>query len=201
MSERERGTGRWPIGLVLSLALLALAVTIVLATANPTLAQRSELANASGTLRIQPQTSTVGPGGSVTVEVWLEDVGDYYGVDFRLAFHPSVLSVPAGQVTPLWDLLDPTNHFVVKNEADNAAGSVRYAVANMNPAEPFSGSGRICSITFSGLQPGASALRLVYAKAATRDGGALYPVLVDALIGVGAEPLLHDVYLPLARRQ
>jgi hypothetical protein len=85
--------------------------------------------------------------------------------------------IPAGQVTPVW-----------------------YVVANMNPALPFTGTGRICSITFEGLAPGTSLLDLTYAKAANRDGDTLYPVPIDGIISVLGEGSWHKLYLPLTRR-
>jgi hypothetical protein len=69
-----------------------------------------------GTIRILPALATTAVGGNVTVEVWLENVGNYYGIDLRLAFDPAVVRVPSGQVTPLWDVFDPVNHFTIKKQ-------------------------------------------------------------------------------------
>ncbi|MBC7265224.1 MAG: hypothetical protein H5T64_12845 [Chloroflexi bacterium] len=137
-----------------------------------------------GTLRISPPSATIDVGGNVTVDILLENGGNYYGLDLRFSFDKNLVSVPSGQVTPLWEVFDPVNHFIIKNQADNANGTVWYAVTNINPAEPFTGTGRICSVTFSGLAPGTTALHFTYAKGSTRDGAALWPALVDGQIVV-----------------
>ncbi|MGC8787630.1 MAG: DNRLRE domain-containing protein, partial [Anaerolineae bacterium] len=139
-----------------------------------------------GTIRILPAVAATNVGGSVTVEVWLENVGNYYGIDLRLAFDPAVVRVPSSQVTPLWDVFDPVNHFTIKNEANNGTGFIWYALTNINPAEAFTGTGRVCSITFQGVADGATALHFTYVKGSTRDGSALYPTMVDGTIVVGA---------------
>ncbi|MBC7261548.1 MAG: hypothetical protein H5T63_06010, partial [Chloroflexi bacterium] len=41
-----------------------------------------------GTVRVLPHAALVDVGKMVTVEVWLEDGGNYYGIDVRLSFDP-----------------------------------------------------------------------------------------------------------------
>ncbi|MFP3897171.1 MAG: cohesin domain-containing protein [Anaerolineales bacterium] len=145
----------------------------------------AELQGSAGTIRILPETANMDQGEEVTVYVWLEDVGDYYGLDFKLDYDESVVSVPAGQVTPLWEVFDESNHFMIKNQADD--GTVWYAITNINPAEPFTGTGRVCSITFRGDTPGTSALDFSSAEGSTRHGEALYPTQVDGSVVVSGE--------------
>ena len=162
-------------------------------------AQGAEACDAPGTLRIVPAGALVNVSRAVTVEVWLEDAGNYYGLDLRLAFDPALVQVPAGRVTPLWEVLDSSNHFIIKNEANNISGTVWYAVTNMNPAEPFTGTGRICTIALTGLVSGTTPLRFTYTKGSTRNGEGLYPATVDGSITVQA-PERHVVALPLILR-
>jgi hypothetical protein len=169
-------------------------------TPGPALGQEAGACDTPGTLRIVPGSASVQVGQAVTVEVWLEGAGNYYGLDLRLAFNPTRVRVPAGRVTPLWEVLDSANHFAIKNEADNISGTVWYAVTNMNPAEPFTGTGRICAIGFSGLAPGETTLHFTYAKGSTRGGEGLYPAAADGSIVVSA-PQRRDIYLPVVGRQ
>jgi hypothetical protein len=111
-----------------------------------------------GTIQFRPTIAYVSPGGTVTVEVWLQDVGGIYGLDLRFDFDKDLVSVPSGNVTPLWDVFDSANHFFVGNSANNSTGKVLYAVVNTEPAVPFTGTGRVCSVTFSGLEEGTAAL-------------------------------------------
>jgi hypothetical protein len=146
---------------------------------------RASAADASGIIRLFPLVAEVDEGGTVTVEVWLEGARGYYGVDLRLHFDATRLRLAEGNVTPLWDAFDPNNAFIIKNRGDNSTGEIWYAVTNINPAEPFTGSGRVCSIPFAGVAPGGSSLTLHDVKGSTRDGDALFPSMVDGAIFVG----------------
>jgi len=172
--------------------LLPTLLLLVLYVAGPARALQPEAAvsplSVAGSIRILPATAQIDPGQSVTVEIWLENVGDFYGLDLRFSFDPAVVSVPTGKATPLWELFDATNHMVIKNEANNTTGQVWYAVTNLNPAAPFSGSGRVASITFQGVAPGGSPLTFSYVKGGDREGGSLYPTWSDGHIQVGPAP-------------
>lgn len=152
-----------------------------------------------GTVRLLPNPAFVDVGQMVTVEVWLENAGNYYGIDIRLSFDSHYGNVPAGRVTPLWDVIDRNNHFIIKNEVDNASGMVWYAVINLNPAEPFTGTGRLFVVAFSGLEVGSSDLHFTYAKGSTRAGESLYPQMVDGSIIV-QQPVRFELYLPIVSR-
>ena len=153
-------------------------------------ARADEVVPAAGTaiIAILPVATSVDVGGTVTVEVWLQDVENFYGIDLRISFNPALLSVPSGSTTPLWEVFDSSSHFLLKNTADNDAGTLWLALTNVNPAEPFTGSGRVCTITFSGLAAGTSALEFYYAKGSTKDGGAIYPSIVNGTLTVGSGP-------------
>jgi hypothetical protein len=147
--------------------------------------------NAAGTIRILPNPAYVDAGGSVTVTVWLEDVGNYYALDLRFTFEKAVVSVPSGETTPLWEAFDEKNNFLIKNTVtslDATYDQVWYALTNLAPGEPFTGTGQVCAITFSGLAEGSTALGFTYAKAGTGDEDSLYPAQVDGLIVVRAPP-------------
>lgn len=153
-----------------------------------------------GTLRLQPDPALLDVGDVVTVEVWLEDAGNYYGIDIRLSFDPRYVQVPAGRVLPLWDVIDGNNHFIIKNEADNSSGLIWYAVTSLNPAQPFTGTGRICALAFYGLAAGTSYVSFTYAKGSTRDGIGMYPGTQDGTVMVRL-PERYMLYLPLVSRR
>jgi len=181
----------------LTLALWLL-VGLLLVPCGATVPQ-AEAFDAPGTVRIQPAEATVDVGRTVTVEVRLEDVGNSYGLDIRLAFDPALVQVPSGRVTPRWDLLHSLNHFVIKNEANNISGTVWYAVTNIHPAEPFTGTGRVCAIAFTGVASGTTPLHFTYAKGSTREGAGMWPATADGTITVQS-PAQHLVHLPVVVR-
>jgi len=138
---------------------------------------------------IRPTTLTIGLGGTGVAEVWLEDAAGYYGLDVRLAWDPAVATAAEGAVEPLWEVFDPSSHIVVKNQAGwcSDGGGQRwygawYAVANVTPAAPFVGSGRVCTIRLTGLAPGTAALAVTSAEGATNAGARLSPAGVGATI-------------------
>jgi len=131
--------------------------------------------------------------------VRLEEAANYYGLDIRISFDPAVVQVPAGRVTPLWGVFDAVSHFPIKNQADNVSGTVWYAVTNMNPAPPFTGTGAVCAIAFAAQAPGQADLQFTYAKGASRDGEALFPQRLGAQIMVRA-PERYAILLPLCLR-
>ena len=122
-----------------------------------------------------PSPASVEAGQTVAVQVRIDDVQNLYGFDIRLGFDPSTVEVvdeDAGaegvQIRP-GDLLK--SDFVVRNLADNAAGTVWYALTQLNPSEEVSGSGVAFTVTFRGKLAGASSpLTVVYQKLATRSG-------------------------------
>jgi len=175
--------------LIVSISVLLCLGALTAAAAAPRHAPNpASASDAAGTLRIRPQPARVDAGGTVTVQVWLENAGNYYGMDFKIVFEKAKVSVPSGNVTLLWEVFDPDNHFAIKNSVtsvDATHSQVWYSVTNLIPAEPFTGTGRLCSITFSGIAEGTTLLDFTYAKGSTRDGGALYPTQVDGAIVVG----------------
>ena len=151
---------------------------------------------------VQPSASEVDADDTVPVEVRIEDVVDLYGVDVRLSFDPMLLEVQDADGNPANGVQIqgggfPAPNFVVKNEADNSAGTVWYAVSQMNPTEPVSGSGVVVSVTFKGLTDGVSSVAFTYQKIVEKDGDPISATTQDGQITVigGAWPtgLFGDV--------
>lgn len=148
-------------------------------------------------LRVSPQTIQVGSAETL-VEVTLEGVSGLYGLDIRLEFDPALLEVldaddgkDGVQISPGQI---PSPDFVVRNEADNAAGTLWYAATQMNPREPASGAGVVCSLRVRGVSGGAGELRVVEAKLVDRSGGDLATTTSGAQVTValGASQATED---------
>jgi hypothetical protein len=157
-------------------------------------------------LRVLPASGSYEVGQTIDVAVWVEDVVDLYGVDIRLAFDPTQLQVidanpdlPGVQVQPLDDILSPD--FIIQRDADNVAGTVWYAVTQVNPSPPASGSGPLFAFSFTVLAPGLSDVLVTNDQLADQNG-MIIPVNVE-----GASYLLSDdtaqgytLFLPLVQR-
>ena len=75
----------------------------------------------------------------------LADAQNAYGIDVRATFDPQVVEVvdadPAKDGIQLSPGTFPQPDFVARNVADNQAGTLRYAITQVNPTQPVSGTG------------------------------------------------------------
>ncbi len=134
-------------------ALMALFLTISIHPAGQVLAQ-------DPAVRIVPAASTIVADQTVVLSVTVDAVTNLYAVEFVLEFDPTVVEVVdantavAGiQITP-GGFLSPDT--VVVNEANNALGTINFALSQSAPSPPVSGSGTLATITFRGLATGTS---------------------------------------------
>jgi len=139
-------------------------------------------------VRIDPPSAQVRTGGSVTLDIVVADVQDLYGLDVRLAFDPTQVEVldadpekEGVQIQP-GDFLYPD--FMVRNQADNQAGTIWFAINQLNPHEAVSGTGAVASITFRGKAAGTSSLSFTYHLLGTRQGEPIEAVTQDGQITV-----------------
>lgn len=135
-------------------------------------------------VRLEPEYQQIEVGEIVEVRVMLDDVEDLYGIEFRIRFDPTFVWVvdvdPAetGVQIALGDF--PSPDFVSRNEADNVAGRIRYAVTQMWPSEPRSGSGWVATIRLWGRSRGTS--WLTFEDVLLSDSGGI-DLAVDTLDG------------------
>jgi hypothetical protein len=137
------------------IACLSIILLALLAAAPLTLAQ-------NGTrLYFQPVESA---NGTVTIEVMAENVTDLYGLELRLKYDPAILEIQDSQADQQGTQIEagallPVNQgFVVANQANQAEGTILYAVTLLNPAPAVSGSGPVARLTFKRLQDAPSTL-------------------------------------------
>jgi hypothetical protein len=91
----------------------------------------------------------------------------------------------AGVQMALGTFLD--SGFVVLNAADNVTGTVRFAMTQLNPSLPKSGTGALIVIRLRGKQvSGGTPLTLTHAQLAKRDGTALSTNLISGQVSVVA---------------
>lgn len=161
------------VGIVSIVSIVGLALLLAL----PVAAQGQE-----AIVRIAPAVAEVTVGQTVTLEFELSDARNAYGIDVRATFDSKVIEVVDAdpdtdgvQLNP-GDFLRPD--FVARNTADNAAGTLRYALTQVNPTEPASGTGVIFTVQFRGKAAGESALKLEPVELADRQGQ-LQPVTIQ----------------------
>ncbi len=156
----------------------------------PPLLARSA-AQTSAQLRIVSQQVEV--GSVVGVQVRLENVHNLYGIQVYLSFDASLVQVEDDdpdrdgvQISP-GDIPQP--EFSVQNGADNVGGRIDYAVVQLAPRPPASGSGVVATIHFRGLSAGTSPIRFTGVKLASPEGDAIAVTLQEGNIVVGNAPV------------
>lgn len=141
-----------------------------------------------------PATASLDPSAAVIegcevieVAIHIADAVSLYGADVRLAFDPTVVEVvdqdigaPGVQIEE-GDLLAPPLE-VVRNEADNTAGTIWFAATQLYPTAPVSGSGDLAVIHLRAKAAGVSDLEYTYSKLATRDGEEIPSSTVDGTV-------------------
>jgi len=117
------------------------------------------------TVLIAPQNSEVAVGATTTVDIRVDNVTDLFGAEVHLAFDPALLEVVDAdsgtggvQIQP-GTLLSPD--FTAQNEVDQGSGKIDFAISQMQPKEPVSGSGVLATITFRGKAANASDIRFL----------------------------------------
>ena len=159
-------------------------------------------------MRPDPLISAVPVGGQVVIDIYIQDVQNLYGADIRLSYDPTVLEVqdanPAVsgvQIQPLSSFLKPD--FVARNKACNVvdpadpacltAGIIRYAVTQVNPSVPASGSGPVAAVTFKRLTPDVTPLWIVTHDLSDRYGVTISSTTQKGRVDLMA-PLTNSIY-------
>jgi hypothetical protein len=145
-------------------------------------------------VRTDPAVIEVAVDQTATVTFVLADAQDAYGIDVHATFDPKMVEVVDAdpgkdgvQITP-GDFLRPD--FVARNVADNEKGTLRYALTQVNPTEPATGTGVLFTVQLRGKAAGETALTLAPVELADREGR-LLPATVEGgtlRVVVGAVP-------------
>ena len=134
-------------------------------------------------VRPEPAALDIAPGEVATVDILLEDASDVYGIDVRAHFDPAVVEIidaDAGkdgiQMKPGGF---PKPDFLVRNTADNEAGTLNYVTAQISPTLPATGAGVVLSVQLRAKAAGETSLTLDSVDMANGKGQML-PVTVKS---------------------
>jgi hypothetical protein len=132
------------------------------------------------TIRFVPSTTTPKVGDMVNVDIRVENVSNLYGAEVHVAFDHTRLEVldddPAQtgvQILPgsFFPKSDPS--YVAVNRADNAAGTIDYAITLLAPESPLNGSGTLATIRFAANTEGTAALTFASTQLADMNGASI----------------------------
>jgi hypothetical protein len=105
-------------------------------------------------VRVAPATAQVAVGQTVDLAIEVVNVTNMYGFDIDLSFDPSAVEVvdadpnSTGVQVSLGTFMD--SGFAIINQADNVAGSLRFAMTQLNPSTAKSGTGNLLVVRFTG---------------------------------------------------
>ena len=128
-------------------------------------------------------------GMTTTVDIRILGVTNLYGAEVHLTFDPTVVRVvdadpsSAGTVEVALGGF-PYPDYIAQNLADNVAGTIDVAVAQIDPRSARHGEGTLCSITFEALAWGISPVHFVSALLSDPYGLEISATTTDGDISV-----------------
>lgn len=154
------------------------------------------------TVTCSPQNAVGVAGNTVAVDIFIADVVNLYGADVRLGFDTDLAQVvdtePASPHTTEIEVLDSflSPDFVVRKIADNVVGTIWYAVTQVNPSPPVSGSGSLARVTFQSLQAGSFDLPVTFFQLADPDGFEIVATAANCTVTFVEPETELSVYIP-----
>jgi len=155
------------------------------------------------TVRPDPLSLEIGAGNTGVVNILAENVTGLYGFEFEITFDPTVLEVAdanpnkEGVQIAAGDFLSPD--WELDNTVDNDNGTIAYALCQLNPSPPQTGSGVLATITWRGRALGMSSITFTYMNLGA-PGGVEIPASAEdgQIVVVSAEPAPTDTPMPTA---
>lgn len=141
-------------------------------------------------VRVSPNTQQLAAGQNATVEIRIDNVSGLAAADIELRFNPAILQVQDADAGREGVQIQPGNFpapdFVAMNTADNTTGIIRYALTQLPPHAPVSGSGLLATIVFRGQADGVSDITFNVVNLANSQGQQLGASSQGGNISVGA---------------
>jgi hypothetical protein len=97
---------------------------------------------ATPVIKVESSSLTIQAGETVNTSVVVENVSDLTAIELHLSFDPVVL-----EVVEIKNGGFVAEDFVVQNAFDNAAGTIDYAIAQID-SSPVNGTGTVLEVTF-----------------------------------------------------
>ncbi|HEY3342181.1 MAG TPA: cohesin domain-containing protein [Anaerolineae bacterium] len=142
-------------------------------------------AQATTQVRVTPAELQLSVGQTSQITIDVAGVQGLYGVDLSLTFDPNAVEAAGSAPAQVEQGAFLDAGFVIVNQADNAAGTVHFAMTQINPSEPKNGSGTLINVKLRGKKEGAaSALTLTKVDLVTRDGTLISGTLVSGQVSV-----------------
>lgn len=149
-------------------------------------------AQSIATVRPSPAQLELMQGETAALEINLENARDLYGIDVRLSFDPALLEIldtdPNQSGVQMVPGAFPKPELIALNAADNASGTARYVITQLNPTPPATGSGVVLTVQVRALASGRTELAIPLVEMSDRDGNLLAVNTGSSIIEVRGNP-------------
>lgn len=147
--------------------------------------------------RCEPLFVAGSAGSPLNVDLYVAHVANLYGADIKYTFDPSIVQVvdadpfmPGVQIQPLGGFLSPD--LVIRRDANNTTGLIQYAVTQLNPSQPVTGSGALARVSFQPVAEGRFVMPDNGSLLAAYGGSAIPGIVLPCIVTIGNVPPCFD---------
>jgi len=151
-------------------------------------------------VRCDPSYAEGYTDGTITIDLYLEDTENTYGIDAHVSYDTTIArvvdkntAIPGTQIEPLYSWVAPGLSLlnVACNPGDPVAlqcstpadvGVISYAMTQLNPTPPLNGSGPFARVTFQPLTFGTFTMNFIYHKLSSPEGVEVPSIAEDCTI-------------------
>jgi len=120
---------------------------------------------------------TLEQGSTFAVEIWVRNVADLAGIEFKLSYDTAILTAKKVDYGGIFGV----TYFPLITKIDDAAGSLHYAIMEMFGEPGFTGDGKAAIITFSVDTEGESVLDLYSTRLGNSAAKAIGHLAIDGV--------------------
>lgn len=179
----------------------AVLITLVLLVAGTAAAHLRAAPSQDTVVHCEPELIVSTIGAPISFTIIVDDVVDFYGADVQMAFDPTITQVVDGnpskggtQIEMLGDFL--ALDFIIRDVADNVAGTIWYANTQVNPTEAVSGSGALARVTLQPQAAGTFDMAFTAYKLVMRTGAEIPSIARDCRVTILDPDTTSKTYLP-----
>jgi hypothetical protein len=192
---------RRSIYLTASLIVAGMGLFLLMVAMPATASQPAGVPNA--VVFMKASSEEIAVGDEITVTVRISDVVGLYGIEFTLNFTPANLQVidanPALAGVQIASADCPEPELKLTNVVSNTAGTIEYAVSQLNPTLPVFGHCAVAHIRFKTLEGASAPVRFTEWLLSDNGFHEIPADAVDLLLEVKESG--YDVYLPMVIKQ
>lgn len=145
-------------------------------------------AQSAALIKIVPNEATISVGQTIEVTVQVENIANLYGIEMLITFDHNLLEVMDANPNLPGTQITPGEFFRGGFEGANTVtgGTIDYAMQQVSPNPPSSGSGVLARMTFRGIGSGVATIRVEDLNLSNQAGQGIGAAIHSAQITVQA---------------